>query len=200
MTRLSLALIAVLALALAPAADAKKHRSCKVKGATVTLKNKVAKVLERTVKTDLGENQEIWGCLRAKKRPVKIISASRNEDSSSSITAIGLRRTSVGLSTYGSAEDGCVTGISIFSISRRQVKHFWSDTGNAPDACDGIDTFALGTGTRAVFLAGSDTLRSFDKTGVHVLDKGAIDMDSVELNGKLASWINDGVEKSAALE
>src|SRR3712207_2395469 len=100
MTRLLLALIAVLALALAPAAQAKKHRNCKVKGAEVTQKNKVAMLLERTVKTDLGESQEIWGCLRSKKRakrkPVKIISASYDENHNSTITAIGLRRTSVG--------------------------------------------------------------------------------------------------------
>src|SRR5215216_3588665 len=105
MPGLALVLTLFIALLVAPAAEAKR-KTCSVRGADVVAKNRRAVVLTRTVPDGLGESTEIWGCLRAKKRPVRVTSSGYSQYSSSTITAIGLRGTFVGTSSSSSVVDG----------------------------------------------------------------------------------------------
>jgi hypothetical protein len=193
-----LALVIALLLVVAPGSAEAKRKSCAVRGAAVIGRNGRAEVLRREVPRGYGGATEIWGCLRARKRPVLVQSALANQYTDTTITAVGLHGTFVGTS---STTYPCETAMQVFSLVRRAPQHSWHADSypGADDCARGIDTFAMGAGGRAIFLEGSDTLHAFDSAGERVLDQGAIDKDSVEVLERIARWTNAGEERSAPL-
>src|SRR5215218_2732672 len=97
----ALAFAAALAalLAVVPPASARSHKRCAISGV------------------------EVWGCLRSRRRPVLVASASRDQYSSSSIDAIALDGRFVAYTLSGGVIDGtCQAGVTVFSLARRQAK------------------------------------------------------------------------------
>jgi hypothetical protein len=202
MLRTALAASLVAALACAPAAEAKSGKRCAVRDASVVARNAQSVVLSRTVPDGLGETTEIWGCLRARRRPVLVASAGYDQYASSSIDTIVLRGRFVATAGGSRVIDGtCSAHLSVYSLVQEDRKHSWSAGSNESFGCSSVTAVALTARGRAAFFeAGSSTqaaVHKLDATGTHQLDFGAVDALAAA-NGEV-TWRNGGAARSARL-
>jgi hypothetical protein len=196
-------------LALAPGASARPHKRCAIPGGAPIASNREAVVLHRNVTySELEDGVEIWGCLRSRRRPVLVASASRDQYSSSGIDAVVLRGRFVAYTRSGGVIDGtCQAGLAVFSLARRRVKWSWSGQGLTPQ-CPSVGALLLTSRGRAGFTealsSGPVRVHKLDVGGDTTLDEGqGIAPDSLSLavdpDGATLSWSNAGQPRSARL-
>jgi hypothetical protein len=194
-------------LAAAPAADAKRKRTCSVRGAAVIAKNRAAVVLSRSVQfSELEDGIEYYGCIRKRRRPVYMESESSDQYSSSSVNHLLLRGTMVVYDkSTGFIDGSCLDGVNVFSIGRRRQIGYGSATGS--DGSDGhcpavsrLVANRAGVAAWAAFQGGDRFVRKIDSAGQGTLDQGAgIDPNSLSLAGATLSWTNAGEARTAQL-
>jgi hypothetical protein len=183
-------------LAIAPAADAK--RSCGLKGSKTVVENRYARVYTLPGK-GADEVKRLYGCHRGLGRRVLLdVHTDDNYVASEEYFEVGLNgrmvvweHVSTDVSCKGdcpSTYDSVVERVLVADLRSRRERAY---TGNPL-----VDTlFVTRAGTPAWLQRAGDAFEVHAARSV--LDTGAI--DSLSLHGRVLSWLNAGVAKTATL-
>jgi hypothetical protein len=200
--RRSCAIPLILALCLAPPADAKhkrKHR-CAIRDGVAVLHSKKAVILKRGSSDNVEDGIEYYGCLRSKKRPFLVASSSSNQYTSSSIDLMQLRGAYFAYAdSYGDINSDCRASVNVVSIRTRVARYAPATLhdGKFGD-CPGVGKLvATDTGAAAwSSMQGADSfIRKLDSGGPATLDQGPdVDPASLALTGSTLSWNRGSAE------
>ena len=208
MTRLILTLC--LLLAFAPAAAEAKGKSCHVRGASVIAHNRQAMVMARNVEyDDLNSGEELYGCIRSKRRPVLITATDNNQYGSTYLGPIVLTGTMVAYAeSRGLIDDSCTSQVTVFSLLGRREKRASSGSEGAVGHCTAVQQLAV---SRRGFTAWIETQTDFparvfrlDTRGERKLDEGDVNRGALTLaenadGTATATWFNAGVARTTVL-
>jgi hypothetical protein len=194
--------LAATLLAIAPA-EARAKKGCALRGATVVLQNKDAVVPSHVVSDGIGQRADYWGCVRSKKRLVFIASSGGDSQFGGwTLDRILLHGTFVARSGWSRTGDGagyCSATVHVHSLVGRRLKSGWGAEGYGPD-CPHVSALVLGPRARAAFVgndgSSGDALWKLDATGRHVVDRGEIDPESLQITGSELRWTNAGRARS----
>jgi hypothetical protein len=198
MGRLTSLLAFAAILLLVPAAEAKPRKRCAVPGAVDISSNSKAIMLRRTITNSSGTREEVWGCLRARRRPVLVHVTGGTPEAGSLPVATVLTGRFIATAWDAWAEDGsCSAGLTVFSLNQEREKHGWRASGHQATGCPGLYSLRFGGRGRTVALMKEENewvLRKFDATGQNVLDRG-LDIELVEVIAGVIHWMKDGVSR-----
>jgi hypothetical protein len=202
------ALVVLLAaLAIAPGAEAKaKHkRHCAIAGGRVVASNGQAVLLRRTTEGGgLGFDDELWGCLRARRKPFLIASGESDQYGDSHIRAVKLAGTFVGYTTDGGFIDGsCQAAVYSYHLVGRHVKYSYGLQGG-DGQCPAMTDVAVSSHGLLAWgeQVGSDTLttiRKHDHRGESTVDAAADKPAALQLeetdSATVISWSHGGTRR-----
>jgi hypothetical protein len=204
--RRSCLLSLVLTLCVVPAADAKRKHRCAIRDGVVVLHDKKAVILSRDVAySDLEDATEYYGCLRSKRRPFFIASASSDQYGSSQIGPIVLRGGYFAyVESVGLIDGSCRSSVTVYSLRKRSEDYASAagadgQTGMCPSAGNLLLT-STGLAAWVGSQGGQRFIRKLDHAGQGTLDSGDVDPNSLTLSQAGAvAWTHAGERRTAQL-
>jgi hypothetical protein len=205
MGRIALALGLVLAMAFAPAAEAKSKRHCVRKGDTVIESTRDAVVVQHSYEFELESGYDVYACLRSKGKRVLVGGSGDDPVNSGGSGGVLLKgKFAAGTYTNRVVDGSCSAGAYVVSLVSGHEKGRADYDGNEPN-CPSISQFLLSPrGLAGYTLQRGDgppvLVGKIDRNPSNDLDQGGADAGSLgiaETAGQtVLTWVRNGVTHS----